>query len=335
MRSRRFPFLFLVLPAFLASSCTSDRINPQLDTQKFNTFSGTSILCFDLSSETRDPVAGLLLRVSSTPKGTRKNILLPFQSSNITPNRSILLTSGVYDNRFTLIGMSFGTPSLGTPTVSLLPQLEPSFPEKLDIQGAKPGLYFQKNGLERKFIFIDNSPAILSELQRNFPDIQFERFDSVAVSIPDDAQGSDIQPGVSVVPTPSSRIDKVMHFDTSGKKAAFRIGIRYIVPPTPAQIAASNTLLKLFFLLVIPIVTLIFSDPNEIQRPRLRTIFIGGGIFLQLILVVIVVWVTVVIRSPSIEAWLDFGTAGIGVISEVVVILVKTKKKSINSGAPP
>ncbi|GAB4383845.1 MAG: hypothetical protein Kow00121_46460 [Elainellaceae cyanobacterium] len=338
MRLRRFSAIILALSAFIVSSCTVDRRKPQLDTQKFSKFDGISILCFDLSSDSDQPVGGLLLRIKSSPTSpseVQRNILLPFQANQVVQNRDILLTSGAYDNQFTLINISIGSPSLGTPTVSFFPQLRTLSADKPSLSGLEPGVYFSKNGLERWFILIDDSPKILSELHQKFPGIEFDGFDSVAIAMPSEYEGRDVEPGSSIIPKSYILLGNIVAFSSpQNVQGNNKIVLRYAVPATPTQIAVSNGALKLIFVLVIPLVTLVFLDPNDIQNPRLRNVAISGFIILQILVAGVVIWAALTIRGPSPEAWVDFIIAGVGVVSEVVIILVKRERKPTpNPGA--
>jgi amino acid transporter len=85
--------------------------------------------------------------------------------------------------------------------------------------------------------------------------------------------------------------------------------------------------LKLVFVLIIPIATLMFLNPREIERPRVRKISIAVAIGVQFVVICVIVWVAIVVRRPSADAWADLVIAGVGVVGEIVGIVVKTKPR--------
>lgn len=309
----------------VAVGCRSaDRRSSEIDPRPFTSFAGTAILCFDLRGDVGLTGGGLLLRVGPSAASGRRDVILPFRTRTVTPSRNVLLASGSYDE-FTVLSMSIGAPSLGASAVSFVPHPTGIDVARPSIDGLEPGLYYQESGLERWFVFVDGAESIIDKLRRDFPATTFETYDAIAVAIPEGAEGREVKKGNTVDPPPNQRFGNVMLFAKSSVTAARRVAIRYVVPPTPAQLAASNTGLKLVLVLLVPIFTLLFIDPEDIQRPKLRVIAIWGGVALQALFVGAVLWAAFVIRKPSADAWGDFAIGALGVISEVIVILVKTK----------
>jgi hypothetical protein len=64
-------------------------------------------------------------------------------------------------------------------------------------------------------------------------------------------------------------------------QGADRAELHYAVKPTAAQVAASNNGFKLVVVFFLPVVPLVFLNPEDIQRPRLRVAAMYGGIGLQ------------------------------------------------------
>jgi hypothetical protein len=317
----RLKYKLILLVVLLVGCRAANRAAITFDEGRLSSFSGNTILCFDFRS--RDPVGGLILRITSTPTSGRRDILLPFPAHEIQPNRSLLLTSGTYD-RFAIVSAAFGTPSLHGSSVAFVPEMQPLDLTNPQLEGLDPGAYFQENGLEYWFVFIDSSPTIQTEILRDFPGSAPETFDAIAVAIPVAAEGREVRKGFTIYPPPSVRLKNFLLFTKPARPAVQRIELRYAVPPTAAQVAASSNGLKLLLVLIVPVVTLIFLDPDDIQRPRLRLIAIWGGLSLQALIVAVVVWAALQVKTP-LDAWIDFGISALGVACEVVVILVKSK----------
>lgn len=312
----------LVFVIWLLASCrAADRTVTNFNEGQFSSFSGRTVLCFDLRPRT--PVGAILLRITSTPASTRRDVLLPFQAREIQSNRSLLLTSGTYD-RFAIVSAAFGAPSGRGTYVAFVPAMQPLNLANPQLEGLEPGVYFQENGLEYWFVFIDASGEILSEIGKDFPGTQMETYDSLAIAIPASAEGREVRKGFTIYPSPSVRLRNFLFFAKPVPPAVQRVELRYAIQPTTAQIAASSSGLKLLLVLLVPVVTLIFLDPDDIQRPRLRIVAIWGGLTLQVLIVIAVVWAALQTRT-AVEAWVDFGISALGVVCEVTVILVKSK----------
>ena len=320
--------ILLSTATLLLSSCQPESQKPKLDSQKFARLSGEVILCFDLSSDLNEPTGGLILRVSSTPNELHRNILLPFPTKQVAPNREMLLASETYEGKFTTINVSTGTSNTGAPAVSFIPRYHPLSVDKPSLQGIdKPGVYFYKNGLERWFIFVDDSPSMKSSLEQNFAGLKFSDFESVAIAIPENSEGRDIELGSSIVPQTYQELENVVFFSSpQNAQGDNKIALRYTIPAKGWELAISNSGTKLVFVLLIPLATLILLDPDEIQNRRLRNIAILGFFSLQAIIVGMVVWVTLATGSFSVNVWIDLSLSGLGFISQVVILLVKRKK---------
>jgi hypothetical protein len=326
----------LLLVGFLSvglASCGSpeSREAVTLDVSPFSSFTGTAMLCFDLRSDTGTPAAGLLLRVAPGTKTDRRDVLLPFAAKGISQNKSLLLTSGSYE-QFSILSMSFGNPSLGSSTVSFNPQWQSINDSRPNLTGLDPGLYYKESGAERWLVFIDATPKITGELKKQFPTARFETFDSLAIAYPETAEELVVRPGVTVFPTPSARVGNVFFFAkaASSGQGADRAELHYAVKPTAAQVAASNNGLKLVVVFFLPLVTLIFLNPEDIQRPKLRVAAICCGIGLQLLIIVVMLWLITGARRPTADSWGDAITTVLGLVSQIVIILVKSKR-----GTPP
>jgi len=314
------------LISLLTLSCGSvHRDAPSLDARPFASFAGNSILCFDLRSDRGVSSAGLVLRVTQSAQSGRRDLILPFPTTAVEPSRNVLLASGSYD-RFTILSMSIGNPSLGASTVAFMPQAKSIDLTKPSLDLLAPGLYYQESGLERWFVYVDGVSEVTTELTRDFPATTFDTYDAISVAIPDSAEGREVKKGSTVDPAPTSRIGNAMLFARPTVVNARRLAIHYVVPATAAQLAASNSGLKLLLVVLVPIVTLLFLDPEDIQRPRLRVIALWLGVVLQVSVVVVVVWAAIAMRRTNIETMADFVVAAVGVIAEVIVILVKAKR---------
>lgn len=296
------------------------------DVRPFTSFAGVAILCLNLRDDVGLRTGALLLRVDTATPAGRRDVVLPLRTRDVTPSRNVLLASGSYDD-FTVISMSMGGASLGASAVSFVPitrGIDLSRPMLGDLE---PGLYYQENGLERWVVFVDGSAAVLDQLRRDFPSTVFETYDAVAIAIPDEAEGREVVRGRTVDPAPNHRFGNTMLFERASVMSSKRVALRYIVPPSAIQSALSNNALKLVLIAFIPILTLLYLEPNEIQRPRLRLAAIWGGVALQACFVGIVLWAAVTIRAPSPDAWVDFVLATIGVVGEAIIILVKAKPR--------
>lgn len=332
MRSLRLVLVAVIAVILPGCGSTLRELSPEFDPKPFETFSGSAILCFDVQADNGNAKAGLLLRVSQTATEGRHEIVLPFRTLSVATNRNVLLTSGRYE-RFTLLNFSFGTPSLGTSAIAFTPEIRPIPSGVPQVDELEPGVYFQENGNERWFAYVDGTADAITALQKDFAAVKFEAIDGIAIAIPDQAEGRDVKRGMSVVPQPATRIGNVMLFGAPANIESNRVVLRYAVPPTPAQAAAASGGLKFILIIIIPIFTLIFLDPDEVQRPRLRTIAIWTGIILQIAIAAGVTWIAFAIKKPAAEAWIDFAVAALGVVGEIVIILVKSKRKG--GGAPP
>jgi hypothetical protein len=304
---------------------------PSFDSRPFGSFAGSALLCFDLRADRGLSSAGILLRVTPSVPSGRRDIVLSFPTRTVASNRNVLLASGSYE-QFTVLSMSMGGPSLGASVIAFTPQARGIDLSKPNLTGLEPGLYFQENGLERWFVLVDNTTEVMSTLKRDFPATSFESYDALAIALPEAAEGREVIRGRTVDPVPSARVGNVVLFARASVVATNRVAVRYVVPPTAAQVAASNSGLKLILVIIIPIFTLLFLDPEDIQRPRLRIAAIWGGVALQVVFIALVVWAAVSVRRPSIEAWADFAIAAVGVVAEVVVVLVKAKTKKPVAG---
>ena len=316
----------------LFSAChATPQATPSVDVRPFGLFSGSALLCFDLRADRGLTSAGLLLRVTPSVASGRRDIVLPFATQVVTPNRNVLLASGAYE-QFSVLSMSMGNPSLGASMVAFTPVAKRLDLSKPNLSGLEPGLYFEESGLERWFVFVDNTNEVVTSLKRDFPATVFETYDALAVALPDAAEGREVTRGKTLDPPPDARAGNVILFARSSIVTSNHVAIRYVVPPTAAQVAASNSGLKLVFVLLVPIFTLLFLDTEDIQRPRLRIVAIAVGITLQVIFVAVVIWAALSVGRPAVEAWADFGIAAIGVAAEVVVLIVKAKPRHVGAG---
>lgn len=314
----RFVAMALLL---VALGCNNDAPDAELDSRPFETFPQPVLLCFDLREDRGLTEAGLRLRVTPDLTAGRRDIVLPFAARRVAPNQGVLLASGTYD-RFTLLSMSVGGPSLGTSTVPFVPVSQGIDRPRID--GLEPGLYFQERGLERWFVFVDETPALIGRLQKDFPSTAFTTYDAVAVAIPERAEGREVTEGHTVHPQPAARTKNVMLFTQPSVIAARRLAIRYEVPPSPLLAATSDNGFKLVLVLAIPLATLFFLKPEDIERPRLRMVAIWGGLGLEILFVGLVVFAALK-RPPSPDNWFDFILSAIAILSEIAVLLVKTK----------
>ena len=327
--------ILIALTAAVFAGCGADRERTsEFNSKPFETFSGSAILCFDVQADNGTAKAGLLLRVSQKTPAGRHEIMLPFRTRSVDTNRNILLTSGSYE-RFTLLSLSFGTPSLGTSTVAFIPEIAQMPTPLAQIDGLEPGVYFQESGIERWFAYVDGTAEVVNSIQKDFTSETIDPIDGIALAIPEDADGRDVRKGVSVIPQPTNRIGNVMLFSPSTNGETKRVAMRYAVKPTPAQAVAANVGVKVVVIIIIPILTLIFLNPDEVQRPKLRTMAIWTGIALQVAIAAFVVWMAFSIRKPTIEAVVDLAVAALGVGGEAVIILVKSKRKMTSGTNPP
>jgi hypothetical protein len=260
----------------------------------------------------------------------KRCLVLPFECERVHVNENLLTTWGSYRS-FTIINYVLSTSSGGSEAIGMFPRfgLPPKSPYSLE--DLRESLYFLRSGLERRFIykffFSTHSPY---HRQPALTRLSCDTLDAIAVAIPSRAERMEVRDGKTEIPAHEFDNGTARFYPgrTQDAKAGL-LELRYRLPPTSTQKLVSGFLLRILGAILIPVLQLLLLGPAEIINPRMRKIALWIGALVQLLILLILIWMTVHIwGESSLRNILDLAVIVVGGAFAAIVLLVKRKDQA-------
>jgi len=221
------------------------------------------------------------------------------------------------------------TPGTSATTVVPLKPIFESAPDtdftRNDLRGS---LYFLNSGLKRRFLFQGPTPSLESSAQwKALVNVATVSIDTVLLRFPQGAELLESDPSKRV-PTSSrdTAAGKVKVFEHAGANGASLkpLDVTYLVAPTQQQRQITDYGLKLFGVLLVPLVGWIVLTSDKVKAKKTRSIAIWSGVIVEgLILGGLLWWAFKVQSVEGLGALLDFGVVVVGVILTIVTVRIK------------
>lgn len=338
MLERSFRFILMLFIFGATASCqvklgTSSTIDgSRFDYKDFYSDTYRLVLCFDLRDDAH-PLAGLVIKTSSTQTPEQHIIMLPFGSTSASPNETLFTTTGTYKD-FTLIHYILSSRSGGTTGIGIVPIMD-SLPEATtysmeDLSGT---LYLIRSGLERRFIYKypslePGSSAPPTEIQS----IPTATLDAIAVAIPSSATRKEIRNGQTEIPARLSN-NRIAAFYLPNNLQSKVLEIRYDVPPSTEQKLVLEYGIKAIAAILTPLLGLLFLDSKKTGKSKFVVLAIGA--IIEIIILVLVWRVALIVKGESeLKTTYDLIVVVVGAVFSVVVLGLKAKAEQKTAHNP-
>jgi hypothetical protein len=282
-----------------------------------------NLLCFDLRTDENPPVAAVIATVTPTTAPQWQSLIVPIPVKEVGVRRDLLVSWASY-SPFTIINYAVGPGSFGTYSVAITPAPQPNVEPNTSDAALPAGLYFTADRLTRKLILVRSSAK--EEFGDSLP-LPHTIVDAVAVALPH--LESDQVPAKRPFLSPSATHSRgpVRYFNLAGP-ADGRLIVQYVVDATEGQRQVETFGFKVLGALAVPLVTFALMRRAAVKRAWLRRLIIVVLLVAQVVVVVAVVLVwRRTGRGGSDDSIVEFGIAGIGLLTEIAAFLVKTPEE--------
>jgi hypothetical protein len=295
----------------------------QFSVKRFPVTPGTA-LAFDLDQPDGFSV-GLLLKV--TEPAAPQFVVLPFGGSAFVADPDLLTTFASYGD-YSIIGYVPYAATGHLHAAALTPVTPPTVAEadfrRVDLPQS---LYILKSGeIKRRFMY--RPPDDVIAINPALKSVASAHPAYVMVRLP---YGSDVLEYQSSVvgtlaevagaPVKTFKTDDVHRYPTK------QIDIFYQVPPSAEQRLIAAQAVKLFGVLLIPIIQATLVTSTKVQLKKLRRAIIGVGAVLELGLIAALLWWAFSLRGTfGLQAALEIGVAVVGAAATAAVLFLKAKE---------
>ncbi len=294
----------------------------RFDFRDFYTDNYNVILCFDLRNDV-DPIAGLVIKSSSSQLPRQHFVALPFGSTSVSPNETLFATSGSYKD-FTIINYIFSSRSGGPTGIGMIPIFDPSPQTPYSVDDLTGSLYLIRDGLERRFIYVyPTSESGMGVLPPEIQKILTDTPDAIAIAIPNAAVRKEIRLGQTEIP---ARIfsNKIAAYYPASSIQPRLLEVRYEVPPSTEQKLVLEYGIKIVAAILTPLLGLLFLSSGKITRAKSIILFIG--LILEIIILIIVFKVAFIVKGESeLKTKLDFLVVIIGALFTTIALWIKAR----------
>lgn len=281
------------------------------------------LLCFDLADDGIIPLIGILIDVNASASPQWEWIEIPFRALDIQRDSSLLLCWGSYHDT-SIVHYINSSDASGVRAISIRPIMNQLPDVPVSQQDLENGLYFQRLGLERRFLLINNPTKRKSKTKPVLPVPSIE-IGGYGVALPDKSEGREIRNSLTSIPQPNEIAGKVKFFSAASVATEKNtLELRYRVQPTSKQKIIVVYGLKLIILIIVPFFTLLLLPQKDTAHPKVRSVGIWSGIIIQVILIPLVVYVAWKVGAEV--NWIDFSGSISGAFLQVFIIYVKSKK---------
>lgn len=295
----------------------------QFSVRRFPVTPGTA-LAFDLDQPSGLSV-GLLLKVPEP--ATPQFVVLPFGGTAFVGDPTLLTTFASYGD-YSIIGYVPHAATKEVHAVALSPSTPPTVAESDFRRTDLPqNLYILKSGeVKRRFMY---RPAVdISALNSALSSVPSEHPRYVTVRLP---SGSDVlEHQASVVGTLADiggAPVKTFKTEDVRRYATKQIDIFYQVPPSAEQRLIAGQAVKLFGVLLIPIIQATLVTSAKVQLKKLRRAIIVVGAVLEIGLIAALLWWAFSLRGTfGLQAGLEITVALIGAAATASILFLKSKE---------
>jgi len=314
--------LSCVFAALALCACGAESPSRAVDPLEFTRTGDNLVLAFDLRKDS-DPLAAVIVNRGTLPAGQTRTLVLPFATTRPSNDAGLASATGHY-NTFTVVSFVYGGTGSGAITAAAVLSVPPQAPYDLaQLQGP---IYLIRSGLQRDFLLRYPSAIALDHVRPpHLRALAKVPFDTIAVALPSDATGREIEAGRTAIPAHISANSTARFYPATPPPPQMRaLHIRYDVPANTAQKAVADSLLSFVPGIFIPIIGLVLMAPGDIRRPGARRLVIILAGTLEL---VILLWLSVVAwRSyDSLEAtfFINAAAAFVGAVLSGVALWIK------------
>lgn len=309
--TRRFIALVSLFSLFLTACASKANYPADFEEDVFANDQFSVTLGFDLRNDDL-PMAGLIINIPKNSSSELKTITLPFASSTVKPNETLLSTYGSF-NDTTIVNYYLSSATYGQFSIGITPVFSPSPEAYTNPDDTQYSVTLVKVGLERFFVYKypDADPYKKTWLQ-NIGALANTNIDAIGVTYPKDAQGIQIRDtGLTAIPVAYLYRNGKARFYPSNSKDAGNVNaleVRYKLSPTQSQKLAQEYGLKLLGILT-PFFAKLYIDSTKNKKRKVFTYIIAG------IQGIIFIWLLVV----AIQSW---GEAGLNTFFDLTLAIV-------------
>lgn len=281
--------VWCVVVALALCACNVEPPTRAVDPLEFTRTGDNLVLAFDLRKDSH-PLAAVVVNRGVFPAGQAQTLVLPFATQRPSNDFALASATGHYNN-FTVVSFVYGGAGVGAITVAPVLSVAPQAP--YDLAQLEGPIYLIRSGLQRDFLLRYASDMALDHVRPPYlRPLAKATFDSIAVALPVDAKGREIDSGRTAVPGHISANSTARFYPASPPLQTMRaLHIRYDLPPNTAQKAVADALLSFLSSIVIPLIGFVLMAPGDIRKPGARQIVIVLAAILQL---GILLWLSIV-----------------------------------------
>lgn len=294
-----------------------------IDTSEFEGATGNALLV-DLHEVHATSAALLLQTRASQPE--LHVLAFPFSSVATAPDRQLLLASGTH-GKMTILTVVAAPALPATSVVYLKPSFEEADESDFSRDDLKGSAYFLSLGLKRRFFYRTPSPKDLtSEPWQTLTGVTNTSLSHLVLRVP---SGSDIfeSPASSVAPEfmKESQKGRIRTYSYA-KLSSAPIDLRYQLPPTKLQEQIFEYTIKLFIVLIAPLVALFAITSDKVRSAGTRTAVLVAGVAVEAIALAGLIWWAFYIQSVAgFGAILDVALAILGAVATIFLAAMKKK----------
>lgn len=281
-------------------------------------------LCFELYSSSR-PSAGLILDVPRSDRPVQHSIVLPFQMVSADPARAIYLTWGSF-SRSALLSYVATSDVARQQAIGIRPRYDDAADADFEKEDLPGSLYLLSSGLKRRFFFRPILKGSESTEQVTLATIATDSIKAVIVRFPPRAEILESREGS--LQELSHRKDgdsqlKMFSSPIAAQPDLRPIDVVFQVPPTQAQSLIAEYTLKLFGVILVPLIALITLKAPKVKAPKTRMVVLSITIPLEVVILIGSVWWAFYIQSvvgpqAIFEVALAVAGAALTVVAAVV-----------------
>lgn len=248
---------------FALTSCGYFKHPNVIEASEFKSFDKEELLCFDLTDD--DKIRGAVL-VRTGHDLNDRSIILPFSISDVENSEDILSTTASYDNRSLICFKGSANNEREFSTIKYVPAVTDWPDDMLTEEQMEDGVYYKRNGLERRFIFRCINPG---HLHQKYVSLRLDTIKSVGIKLPPKIRGIALANGSMYDPAPLLKNGDLRYFESKGQ-ALTKVEINYLLPANNKQIAVFEFIMKLLGVITLPVIDLVFLKPNPRLSPRTK-----------------------------------------------------------------
>jgi hypothetical protein len=254
-------------------------------------------------------------------------VVLPFATEFLAYKGDLATSWGSHEGSTMLTYVA--VPGMSATTVVPLKPVFDSAPDadftRNDLRGS---LYFLSSGLKRRFMFQGPTPSLESSAQwKALVSVATVNIDAVLLRFP---QGAELLESDSSKRIPTSSRDtasgrmKVFAHANAPVASLKPLDVTYLVPPTQQQRQITDYGLKLFGVLLVPLVGWIVLTSDKVKAKKTRAIAICSGVAVEVLILGGLLWWAFKVQSvEGLGALLEIGVVVVGVVLTIVTVRIK------------